>query len=55
MVTETGSQLSAQTRSVLRIVAALLFLQHGSAKLLHLGPWSVDAMMSSRKRHQRQR
>jgi putative oxidoreductase len=28
--------MSAQTRSVLRIVAALLFLQHGSAKLLHI-------------------
>ena len=36
MVTQTGSQLSGQTRSVLRIVAALLFLQHGSAKLLHV-------------------
>jgi putative oxidoreductase len=27
--------MSAQIRSVLRIVTALLFLQHGSAKLLH--------------------
>lgn len=36
MMTQTGSQMSAQTRSVLRIVAALLFLQHGSAKLLHV-------------------
>ncbi len=36
MMTQTGSQMSAQTRSVLRIVAALLFLQHGSAKLLHI-------------------
>lgn len=36
MVTQTGSQLSGQTRSVLRIVAALLFLQHGTAKLLHV-------------------
>ena len=36
MVTQTGSQLSDQTRSVLRIVAALLFIQHGSAKLLHV-------------------
>jgi putative oxidoreductase len=36
MVTQTGSQLSGQTRSVLRIVAALLFMQHGSAKLLHV-------------------
>jgi putative oxidoreductase len=34
MMTETG--FSAQTRSVLRIVAALLFVQHGSAKLLHV-------------------
>jgi putative oxidoreductase len=36
MMTQTGSQLSGQTRSVLRIVAALLFMQHGSAKLLHV-------------------
>lgn len=28
--------MSAQIRSVLRIVAALLFLQHGTAKLLHV-------------------
>jgi len=28
--------VSAQIRSVLRIVAALLFLQHGTAKLLHV-------------------
>lgn len=34
MNSETG--FSAQTRSVLRIVAALLFVQHGSAKLLHV-------------------
>jgi putative oxidoreductase len=34
MTTETG--FSSQIRSVLRIVAALLFLQHGSAKLLHV-------------------
>lgn len=30
------AMMSAQMRSVLRIVAALLFLQHGSAKLLHV-------------------
>ena len=32
----TEFQMSPQLRSVLRIVAALLFLQHGSAKLLHV-------------------
>ncbi|HEY1891834.1 MAG TPA: DoxX family protein [Steroidobacteraceae bacterium] len=36
MTTQTGFQMSPQLRSVLRIVAALLFLQHGSAKLLHV-------------------
>lgn len=36
MVTQTGSNMSSQIRSVLRIVAALLFVQHGSAKLLHV-------------------
>lgn len=36
MVTQTGSQISGHIRSVLRIVAALLFLQHGTAKLLHV-------------------
>jgi putative oxidoreductase len=35
MMTQTEFQMSPQLRSVLRIVAALLFLQHGSAKLLH--------------------
>ncbi|MGH8201380.1 MAG: DoxX family protein [Steroidobacteraceae bacterium] len=36
MMTQNGFQMSPQLRSVLRIVAALLFLQHGSAKLLHV-------------------
>jgi putative oxidoreductase len=36
MVTETAFKMSPQIRSVLRIVAALLFVQHGSAKLLHV-------------------
>lgn len=34
-MTQSSPKLSAQLRSVLRIVAALLFVQHGSAKLLH--------------------
>ena len=33
---DDGDRISSQIRSVLRIVAALLFLQHGSAKLLHV-------------------
>lgn len=32
----TDSKMSPEMRSVLRIVAALLFVQHGSAKLLHV-------------------
>lgn len=36
MVTQTDFKLAPQTLSVLRIVSALLFLQHGSAKLLHV-------------------
>ena len=36
MVTQTDFKMSPQVRSVLRIVAALLFVQHGSAKLLHV-------------------
>ena len=33
---QTDSRISPEMRSVLRIVAALLFVQHGSAKLLHV-------------------
>lgn len=36
MVTQADFKMSPQVRSVLRIVAALLFMQHGSAKLLHV-------------------
>lgn len=36
MVTQADFKMSPQMRSVLRIVAALLFVQHGSAKLLHV-------------------
>jgi putative oxidoreductase len=36
MLTQTSLKISPQMRSVLRIVAALLFMQHGSAKLLHV-------------------
>ena len=64
----TDYKMSPEMRSVLRIVAALLFVQHGSAKLLHVpyqamfahlhlmssgpGPWSVDALIQSGKRKQ---
>lgn len=33
---QTDSKISPEMLSVLRIVAALLFVQHGSAKLLHV-------------------
>ena len=36
MVTQTGFKMAPEMRSVLRIVAALLFVQHGCAKLLHV-------------------
>lgn len=36
MVTQTDFKMAPQTLSVLRIVAALLFMQHGAAKLLHV-------------------
>jgi putative oxidoreductase len=36
MVTDTTFGMSAHLRSLLRIVAALLFVQHGTAKLFHV-------------------
>jgi putative oxidoreductase len=39
----TLERWSPQMRSVLRIVAGLLFVQHGSAKLLHVPPQPMFA------------
>lgn len=36
MVTQVDFKMAPEMRSVLRIVAALLFVQHGCAKLLHV-------------------
>lgn len=36
MVTQSDFKMAPQTLSVLRIVSALLFMQHGAAKILHV-------------------
>lgn len=36
MVTQADFRMAPEMRSVLRIVASLLFMQHGCAKLLHV-------------------
>lgn len=36
MVSQAGFRMAPEMRSVLRIVAALLFVQHGCAKLFHV-------------------
>lgn len=36
MVTQSEFKMAPQTLSVLRIVSALLFMQHGAAKILHV-------------------
>lgn len=36
MVTQSEFKMTPQTLSVLRIVSALLFMQHGAAKILHV-------------------